>query len=288
MTPYQQRQYYKEYERELNRAENYAFRRFKAVLSKQIKTVVANIQQRGVIATEADLSNIVTDQTLRIAFTDVFTKIGTQFKDFLTPRLPKTKSTPSLMVGFFSDAFVRQMQDYALNVAGTHITSITETTRKQIKEFLAESAEQNLSVRETARLMRQRFGGQMLRARALLIARTETTSAANHSQYLTAKATGLELQKEWLVRIDGRERSWHGAMKNKTVGLDENFTVNGKAMLYPGDPKGGADNLCNCRCTCVFIPKAESVEPVRVANPSPSLAGLIGVALAELLVESEE
>lgn len=261
MTPQQRSRYYKDYERDYNRAEVFAYRRFKGVLSAQIKSVLVAINQRGAMATDADITNIITDTTLRNAFLEVYTQTGQRFKEFLTLRLPKQKKgTPlALMAGFYSDAFIRQMQDYALNVAGSHITSITETTRKQIKEAIAEANRLNLSVRDTAKLIRERLGGEMLKNRALLIARTETTSAANHSQYLTAKTAAIKLDKEWLVRRDGRERQWHGAMNGKVVGLDDNFMVNGKSMLYPGDPKGGADNLCNCRCVVAFIPAAEEL-----------------------------
>ena len=239
------------------------------------------------MATEADITNLITDTTLRGAFLEIYTNTGLRFKEFLLLRLPKQKKANplALMAGFYSDAFIRQMQDYALNVAGSHITSITETTRKQIKEVLADAANQNLSVRDTARLMRSRLGGEILKNRALLIARTETTSAANHSQYLTAKSAAIKLDKEWLVRRDGRERQWHGAMNGKVVGLDDNFTVHGKPMLYPGDPKGGADNVVNCRCCVAYIPAAEELEPVYVApRPSPA-SDLLGAALIGLLVE---
>jgi len=264
MTHYQRTRYYNDYEREYNRAEVFAYRRFKGVLSAQIKAVLVAINQRGTIATEADITNIITDTTLKNAFLEIYTQTGQRFKDFLTQRLPKQKKANplALIAGFYSDAFIRQMQDYALNVAGSHITSITETTRKQIKEAIAEANRLNLSVRDTAKLIRERLGGEVLKNRALLIARTETTSAANHSQYLTAKTAAIKLDKEWLVRRDGRERQWHGAMNGKVVGLDDNFTVHGKPMLYPGDPKGGADNLCNCRCTVAYVPAAEELEPV--------------------------
>lgn len=287
MTAQQRSRYYKDYERDYNRAEVFAYRRFKSVLSAQIKAVLVSISQRGATVTDADITNIITDTTLKNAFLEVYTQTGQRFKQFLTQRLPKEKKGAdplTLMAGFYSDTFIRQMQDYALNVAGSHITSITETTRKQIKEAIAEANRLNLSVRDTAKLIRERLGGQVLKNRSLLIARTETTSAANHSQYLTAKSAAIKLNKEWLVRRDGRERAWHGAMNGKVVGLEDNFTVHGKPMLYPGDPKGGADNLCNCRCTVAYIPSADELEPV-YARPRPSLANeAINAALVELLV----
>lgn len=281
MTPYQKRKYYKEYEREYNRAEIYAYNRFKTVLANQIKEVIANIKSKGVIATDADISNIITDTTLRIAFINVYVKIGDQFKAFLTPRLPKQKNATGIGVGFFSDSFVRQMQEYATTTAGAHITSITETTRKQVKEVLSEAAGQNLSIPNTAKLMRQKLGGQFNKNRSLLIARTETTTAANYSQFLTAQNAGIRLKKEWLVRLDGRERAWHGAMNDVIVGMDEDFTVNGVKMKYPGDSRGGASNLCNCRCTVSYIPDESEIV---TETSSSSQASIYSPLLADALV----
>lgn len=153
MTAQQRSRYYKDYERDYNRAEVFAYRRFKSVLSAQIKAVLVSISQRGATVTDADITNIITDTTLKNAFLEVYTQTGQRFKQFLTQRLPKEKKGAdplTLMAGFYSDTFIRQMQDYALNVAGSHITSITETTRKQIKEAIAEANRLNLYVRDTA------------------------------------------------------------------------------------------------------------------------------------------
>lgn len=279
MTQQEQDKYYQSYSTEYSKAERFAFRAFQDVINSQLKEVISAVLLRGIIATELDLTNLILEKPIAETFSAVFVRIGRQFRDFQNAQFDKQKNASGLIAGFFSEAFDRQMQDYALTVAGAHITSITETTRRQVKEVLAEAAQNRLSVRDAAKLIRKRLGGQFSRNRALLIARTETTSAANHGQYITAKNAGIDLEKLWLVRIDGRQRDWHADMKGKKVGLAEEFTVGWTKMLYPGDPKGGASNLCNCRCTCAYIPK----ESVPVSQSSSPSIGLIGQAIAELL-----
>ena len=35
--------------------------------------------------------------------------------------------------------------------------------------------------------------------------------------------------------------------------MDEDFSINGTLMQYPGDPKGGPRNVINCRCVLVYV-----------------------------------
>ncbi len=45
----------------------------------------------------------------------------------------------------------------------------------------------------------------------------------------------------------------HIEADGQTVKLDDDFTVDGIGMEFPGDPKGGAGNVCNC--LCMMAPK---------------------------------
>jgi hypothetical protein len=60
---------------------------------------------------------------------------------------------------------------------------------------------------------------------------------------------------EWLPTIDNDTRADHLEMVDKTVKVGESFTVGGESMQYPGDPNGGAGQVCNCRCTILPIIK---------------------------------
>ena len=39
-----------------------------------------------------------------------------------------------------------------------------------------------------------------------------------------------------------------GPVSAEVVALDADFFVGGESLRYPGDPKGRADNVCNCHC----------------------------------------
>jgi uncharacterized protein with gpF-like domain len=109
--------------------------------------------------------------------------------------------------------------------------------------------------------------------RGELIARTETSKAANTGAMVGALSTGLDTRKEWIAVQDGRTRQIprdqydHFNMDGVQVGMDEYFHVpqkNGgfQKMLHPGDPSGSAGDVCNCRCTVGF-------EALRDANGKP-------------------
>jgi hypothetical protein len=83
-------------------------------------------------------------------------------------------------------------------------------------------------------------------ARALLVARTESGSAANAAAKDGYKAGGAD-GKSWLpVPDDGRNRPEHLEMDGETVTIDEAFS---NGLQFPGDPLGPPEEVCNCRCT---------------------------------------
>jgi glutathione S-transferase len=88
------------------------------------------------------------------------------------------------------------------------------------------------------------------RARATLIARTESTGAFNHAGLSALNDEGAE-RKVWLATLGPRTRPEHAAASGQEVPLDQPFDVGGEELMYPGDPAGSAANCCNCRCTMI-------------------------------------
>jgi HK97 family phage portal protein len=97
--------------------------------------------------------------------------------------------------------------------------------------------------------------------RAEMIARTETTRAANAGSQQLFKRYGAEA-KEWSTSLDGRERASHGAADGQRVAIDHDFTVGGFKMAHPGDMTGGASvsEIVNCRCA--ILPIVADTPPV--------------------------
>ena len=88
--------------------------------------------------------------------------------------------------------------------------------------------------------------------RALLIAQNESNSAYNYSDYITAKSEGKKY-KTWFAEIDDKTRDWHLEVDSTRIPIDEMFHVGKDNMRFPHDMiNGSAENIINCRCTCVY------------------------------------
>lgn len=89
---------------------------------------------------------------------------------------------------------------------------------------------------------------------AARIARTEVHTASTIGADTAARSTGLDMVKEWLAAEDHRTRESHAEADGQEVGLNESFEVGGVLLEFPGDPKGPAREIINCRCAILHHP----------------------------------
>jgi hypothetical protein len=166
----------------------------------------------------------------------------------------------------FQYAIIQVLQNDGLDQLAA---DITDTTKEQIRRFLVQSAEQNLTMPQTIALLRT---SGITDYRAELIARTETGRAANIGSQVGATATGLVTLKEWIAARDNRTRreprdhTDHLIMDGVKLPMEKQFQVPNNQvglgyefMDHPCDSKASAANVCNCRCTLGY-------EAVRGAN----------------------
>lgn len=161
------------------------------------------------------------------------------------------------ILDFLVDAWRAVFMDYSTNYAYRIMNELSETTKDEIRKALSYSYEQKLNANQTARYIQQKVGRQISRSRAVLIARTETATAANLGKMTGAKSwldeSGEKGYKQWIGREDGRERPTHFALNDKIIPIDDDFRVGGERALAPGDTRLSADERCNCRCTVQYM-----------------------------------
>jgi hypothetical protein len=152
------------------------------------------------------------------------------------------------------DKFYSDMTSYFNQYIAKKITRVTNTIKKNISTSLLNLMDKEEFDFQGAidYLMNLGLGFEPWRANR--IARTEIVTASSHSRLLAAKETGLELKKEWITTIDGRERDAHRSADGQIVDLDEKYTVGGEKVRYPSDPTASAKNRINCRCADAYIP----------------------------------
>jgi hypothetical protein len=180
---------------------------------------------------------------------------------------------------------------------------ITDTTKNQIRNFLLQGVEKNLSISELIPLLRV---SGITDYRAELIARTETSRAANTGSMVGAMSTGLVTVKEWIATRDNRTRriprdsADHLHMDGIRVPIDTKFEVKGKTfvdyMLHPGDSTAHAANVCNCRCTLGYEAVRGSDGKLQTLQKNPPkgdagviwglLRNVIGMTIGNLVAEA--
>ena len=110
----------------------------------------------------------------------------------------------------------------------------------------------------------------MNRDSAIRAARTAFTGAQNGGRmdsYKAAEDMGIKVRKRWVATKDGRTRHSHRRLDGQTVPWDEEFS---NGCRYPGDPRGKAEEVYNCRCTLRTVEKPGiEAEPrqMRVRDP---------------------
>lgn len=149
-----------------------------------------------------------------------------------------------------------RVQFAILNRTNKLAGNVTQTTYDAVKDTIAKARSEGLGLSEiAARIREDVFGGEITKTRAMTIARTETVAAMNEGEMIAAQESGVIRSKEWLSQGDAKVRDGHD-IDGETVGLDDLFS---NGLEYPGDKRGAAANVINCRCTVLYSDE----EPTR-------------------------
>lgn len=137
---------------------------------------------------------------------------------------------------------------------------IAQTSRELIRQSIEATATLpgGTVARIAAQILTDNVASRGTRARR--VAHTESHESANFGSIDVAKLVSRALDKVWLSLMDGRQRDAHGGAHKQRRRLEQNFTVGGELMSYPGDSSLGASasNLVNCRCVLGFVRKTVS------------------------------
>lgn len=151
----------------------------------------------------------------------------------------------------------------------SRITEVTSTTVKKLSEIIEKAISEGLGAKETARLIRDQT--KFNRNRSLVVARTETVTAANQGKYMAAETSPFLMEKSWITTLDGRERPSHREMDGVPfIDLDAYFFLDAPKMngleqaQYPCADTLSAGNTIQCRCSLTLRIKTDSEgNPIR-------------------------
>lgn len=149
----------------------------------------------------------------------------------------------------FQESVLLWLDEYAFAQAN----SITGSMAEFATQVLVDAFNEGLGEQEAAQLLQEVIGGDY--SNAARIVRTEIHTAANLASDEAARATGLDMVKEWGVTDDARARPTHVDADGQRREMDEPFSVGGYALMYPGDASGPAHEVINCRCVTLYHPR---------------------------------
>jgi len=224
--------------------------KFKKELQNQVNTYCRTLDYNAI----SDKAIKKTIQKLHLAMGVKMAQISSKVVKRSVKGIYEALEVKSAETDLFAYTILQYLQTQGLDQLASDITN---TTKEQIRRYLIQSAEQNLTLPETIVLLR---GAGITDYRAELIARTETGRAANIGSMVGATSTGLVTVKEWIAAKDNRTRRIprdqfdHLNMDGTKIPMDATFKLQNKKggfdlMLHPCDSSGSAGDVCNCRCT---------------------------------------
>lgn len=159
------------------------------------------------------------------------------------------------LVSAYEGYYERLIQNWMVLNATDKAKSIAATAAADVRAAIERGIRDGRGSREIARSISKVSG--LTASRALTIARTEIHGAAMFASETIAKQAqvdfGVVVTKHWISTLDERTRDAHAEMTpDDGVALEGDFIVGGVAMSRPGDPRGGAANVINCRCNMVY------------------------------------
>lgn len=253
----QTRKFEIKFNRAKNRIERKGLRMFRAMFREMYKdfleVATSRPPQMWLDSIKVN-ENLVWDNFLK--FYSMNADLGIMVRENLVPQ--KADPDDVMWINIFQD----KMRDIVRNEAGEKIVSIVNTTdeelRKLVREVLQVGEAEGFGIPQITEDLRRAVGRNLRRgnayARARAIAQTEMISASNRASQEAALSTGFRMRKYWSTSGLANVRDSHlQAEANSLDGLEMNERFS-NGLMYPGDPAGPPEEICNCRCTVLHEP----------------------------------
>jgi len=270
--------------------------KFKKELQNQVNTYCRTLDYNAI----SDKAIKKTIQKLHLAMGVKMAQISSKVVKRSVKGIYEALEVKSAETDLFAYTILQYLQTQGLDQLAADITN---TTKDQIRRYLVQSAEQNLTLPESIVLLR---GAGITDYRAELIARTETGRAANIGSMVGATSTGLVTVKEWIAAKDNRTRRIprdqfdHLNMDGTKIPMDATFKLQNKKggfdfMLHPCDSSGSAADVCNCRCTLGYeAQRDKNGKLLKLENNPPKgnvgmiwgiLTNVVGMQIGNLIAD---
>lgn len=264
------------------RFENKYFPKVKAAIQSKVDDVISIVKQRGAQAAKTYLDHhienyhvteIVKTMALDVGLRHARRQWRSLQDQRRAARKPKSleievgehilKSfAPIETKGFgFNEQWVAWIKDYLFDFIVRKITfSVFETTKDVLFTVLNKAIDGGWGIDQTVKALSDL---PLPASQAARIVRTEITRAANAGVMAAGSTFPFQQTKEWISAHDPRtrdtEHASHVLLDGQVVDYEDVFRdpINGIELIAPGDPKAGAAETVNCRCSAPLVAKVD-------------------------------
>ena len=242
----------KKYERKFERD-------VKLYFKQQEKRVINYVNSLTFIFTGYDLKNInidfkaIEDDALddRFEIEELLQILYPLWRNAYQDMFEETAARLELSIEFddTSSEFLRFMEFKVRNIT----PSIFETVKESVRNALKDGLDNKETIQEIAARIKKVY--EVSNNRALVIARTESTSSLNAGTLEIYQNPNSKVNKiRWITAMDENVRSSHAVLNGQLATPGEFFvdkTGRTTKLRFPGDMNAPAHDVINCRCNIV-------------------------------------
>jgi SPP1 gp7 family putative phage head morphogenesis protein len=216
-----------------------------AALLHQIDEAIHAVRTKGIVAAQGNINGDILNAQIGKVVTELYsTAAALAFRKYK----PNVKAF-GVNIDFVNSV-IEYLKKYLLEKV---VVPISQTTIDSIESVLQQALKEGWGVDETVKHLEDE---DPTKFRARLIVRTETVKATNITQLAAADNEDYEMEKMWIAIEDNRTRKSHShaGVDGERVDLDQPYS---NGLMFPGDPTGGPEEVCNCRCTQGYFAKRD-------------------------------
>jgi hypothetical protein len=231
------------------------------LLRRRTKVVASQVKALVALPPSSWLSHIeISEPYLYPMMREMYLNIGKVSSHTTVNRFLSRKS---------DDMWLTALDEWMNNNLGKRIKSMSTTLVDWFTSTLSQvmEANQGLGIEALTQIMTstmlQRWG-EVKEWQVRRVIQTETMTSLGVAADEAVRATGLDYIKTWCI-AGLNTRPSHEAMDGVTINGEECFQVGDGALLsYPMDSSYGAppEEIINCSCTCIYLPREETITDV--------------------------
>ena len=246
------------FENKLDVSERKAVRDFTRYYKAESDKAINIALQKGSLS-DQDLLGVFTRDGFAKRYEALYEGIGLTFANWYAKNFDKYL-TKGVSPNQFQEPWRAAFRNLGITIGAQRVTLVQNTAKKTLikvyRKLSNDPVFQSEGEAVRARMLREQYN-RYNTFQAERLVRTEATNAANYATMQSAQDIfpGADMQKEWISASDERTRAAHREANGQIVDFNKPFIVKGEELMRPGDPRGSASNVINCRCSMAPFPK---------------------------------